>query len=371
MKVIKQIIDYFESRGVLSNAQIQALRRSGFIIDTPDDYYNYSSTLDYEYYYDLLRDEGQPCRDCSIDYACTIADKICHLEKHTVGKHGSSRKRKRTVFHKGNVVKAGEICKRLEELMPDWSEPLRAMVKLSEYFVGPNALEEIPAELSPFTPLLLCKDLVQVLKGDELSSRGLCEALKDDALSWHELWDALSFEGYHDVLTQKDRGPAVTAYRKILAVQEDTYGGRYAWLLREREISWVCDLIRVQRGLLAQCRNLCDPHSTNFKWLCRWLSDSPHQASYWPFVILQHARRFDSRHPAEGLMERLPVPTYFSPAALDKGSWLRAWTLALIIDPILVMRIFHVFWDLGWIASEEFWLSLSAHHRADNGVIPD
>lgn len=139
------------------------------------------------------------------------------------------------------------------------------------------------------------------------------------------VWDAVALDAFRSPFPDAPTGAAIRAYRAMLQASDHAQlPGKYAWLLRHDEVAVVQALAGVQRRLLAASGEVWRGRPG---LVTRAMRQAPHLLG-----LLAHVLLYSSR-PRDGGEERFDsvAPADHAPA------YRRAWTLAVRIDPDLVL----------------------------------
>jgi len=293
MKAIKQIIDYLRERGVLTTGQLQGLATQGFLpweeIFGPDE----------------VDEKPEPPRFTPFPQDDEESEQP--RVRHKAGG------KKRDVVHKGPVLEPSDLCDRLTDRFEDWERPLEALMRLAQRLGPCESWEQAAVVLRNADPDAFCK--------------ALCAAVAAADPSLEALWESLSLEDYRDVVAESGaHGPAVTAYRAILQIDDPGQLGKHAWLLKAPVIRRVANVKAAQRRTLRACGfSFLDCPATFATAIRR----DRRGLAYWAFVLLYSARRGEpANRPAPSEEERWPVRD--APSATG---WMRAWAHAIAMEP--------------------------------------
>jgi hypothetical protein len=293
MKAIKQIIDYLRERGVLDTNQLQQLAMQGFL---PWEEIFGAAEVDEKKEkprYTRLQQEDDESGVPPVRY--------------------KPSGRRRDILHKGPVLELSDICDRLNDRFGDWERPLEPLLQLAGRLGPYESWEEAAIVLRNAEPEAFC--------------RAVCTAIAEADPSLEALWESLSLEDYRDVISDSGaHGPAVTAYRAILEIDDPGQLGKHAWLLKEPLVRRVVNVKAAQRRTLRACGfsfiDCCETFANAIRRDRRGMV-------YWAFVLLYSARRGNPGHrPPPGDNERWPVRDMPS-----HTGWMRAWAQAIAMDP--------------------------------------
>jgi hypothetical protein len=251
MKVLHQIIDYLRGRGLLSQEQLVELASQGI--------------LRWEEVYESRPEE--PEREWEGPA----------WPEPEEGPEPEARPRPRAgrgAVSRVPVLSAAELCGLLAGRFELWRGPLDGLVRL-----GRRAGCET------------WQDTAVAVRNAELGrlAEAVAAGLDERSPTLPALWEALEMDAYRGVLDGVEAyGPAVSAYRALLAVPDAANLGRHALLLREPEVAAVFNLLHAQRRLLRACGEVARTRPEVIAACLR--RDGPTPA-YWAFVLLYSARR--------------------------------------------------------------------------------
>lgn len=311
MRVIWELIEYFEQCGILKDEQINYLIREGF----------YPGQLDLLQGLDWLQDlklEEQPQKSENENLEMTDDNlQVEHWEdRWDKVERRSPQKSKGGNRPKGKVIKSPELCAKIAELLQKQAD-LTGLVKIAQY-LEPN----VTYKEAPLTIYQADSDALQDI---------LCQSFQNQRPSLCVLWNALSFDDYRLVVAsdEKVRGPAVQAYRAILQGGSLKALGKYAWLLREAEINYIYYIIQAQRKLLSVCGQI---YRENSQLIERALRREDHPVAYLAFLLAYNAQNFQpslvqlQSSPSEKIyILQRPVPNF--------TDWQKAWSQAWLMEP--------------------------------------
>jgi len=213
MKLVRQLIGYFQARGALSKEQIRYLESRGFL--EPDEEEGPSLWEQNTY-----GDRTDPVWQAAEDFDRMPA-KRCR------GKKGP----------KGRIVKAAELCARLRALEEFWRPNLGAVVALGSRFSPCDHWGQAVKAIRQASPSVL--------------REAIAAGWKERAPSLNQLWRALAEEGYVALAVDFSiHGPAVWAYRAAVRSADHAALGEHAWILRETAVSDIFNLIYAKRLIL-------------------------------------------------------------------------------------------------------------------------
>ena len=308
MKVIHQLVSYFERRGVLSAEQIAYLRREGFYPAAP-----------HEEEFDLVALEEAIVDESGDEFEAHEEREWARIvrEKRARSRAGGGTRRR------ARPRRSVAVTERLAAGIPAWEDQLAP-------------LQGVARRLGP-APLFIDAFEVIVATDAEALHRALRAAFDTRAPSLRALWAALSVEEYRTLLDEPAlKGPALVAYEEILATAGEADAGAFDWLWRKPEVRWVCGLIRAQRALLVAAGQLYHREPAA---LAGWLAQSRQSGAYWPFVLLHSAVRFDPRRPQAPVRPNRSEQEPARPLPELPG-WLQVWAQAMIMDPAHVEPFF-------------------------------
>ncbi|HJT77104.1 MAG TPA: hypothetical protein VJ739_07850 [Gemmataceae bacterium] len=303
MKAIEQIIAYLHGRGALSPEQLQYLERHGLWErnkdaseeEPPRPYFPTGEPLDPEVW--------------EID-----------LEERLLRERpGKGRGKKQEVARKGPVLEPAEVEARLRAAFPGWMPALAGLMQLGRR-------------------LAACPDweaaAVAVRNADaEALADAVREGLRNRAPSLKALWDAVCLEDYRHVLAEPGlHGPAVAAYRVLLAIPDYVQLGKYAWVLKIDAVRHVFNLRQAQRQLLRAGERLLHEHPD---LIGAALHRDHHPQAYWTFVALYSARGGRTAGPASPGQE----PHFPARRRPDEKAWLQVWAHAAMMEPVRVLPL--------------------------------
>ena len=320
MKVIGQLISYFQSRGALSQDQLDYLTRQGFILSTNDDD---GDTV-------ILDDE--PSRDVIEPAPEDEYEEAVAGQPRRRGRGGARRPRK--------SVAARRIAAWLQERFPRWRKE----------FIG---FEQLAVQ---GTDRCEWREAVKRLRRASANDlrRALTNGFERQAVSLRSLWDSLGFDKCHELAERPGlQGRAISAYRALLAASDVAHVSKHQWLLRYEPVSDVFNVLCSQRLLAHAFGELFDNDPPLVSAAMR---HHPHPLAYWSLVILYNAVRGPSEY--DSLAHREYGPLLWLGDDLeagravvtlgengprcdpDYGLWMRAWSLALVMNPTAVTPFF-------------------------------
>ena len=253
MKVIHQLISYFRAHGALTDQQLEHLRSQGFWQDELYETEYWPSEYDYDY-------DG-------------------HEGAHEVDERGNPlevlrRRRSRGSAPSGRVLSRQTLCRRLVEVSTDWDASLIGLIQLANHWRACDSWRD--AILA-----------VRNAKPNELRDVVL-HAMKKRILTIGMLSDSLDLQSYRTVLPEIDRqGEVFSAYQAALSTDDYSSLGKYAWVLRYKEIGDIFNLIQAKRKILASLGAI---HETNDGQLDTFLRRDHFSSLFWSFVILHNAQ---------------------------------------------------------------------------------
>ena len=288
MRVIEQIIYHLHSRGRLTVRDMDFLAAEGFYAVDPEA----------EEWVVLASERGAVHQEVQE-----------HEDRYDPEERAAQELRARSRGSRSHssrpTLKAAELSALIASKRPEWAEALEPLVALAcrldasaNLLTAPHLLQKAPpAALLPL----------------------LAEGLRADAVWFSALWRALPFEAYRE---GSWGGPAGNAYRAILTGRDPHEIIKYAWILREPEISWVYALVVAQRKVTAACAQLYDAH---FPLIATHLGREYRSNAFTPYVLLYSARKYAAgRLPSQLLThEETALPMDLMPAA-DSPLWAQA-----------------------------------------------
>src|SRR5262249_16087423 len=162
-------------------------------------------------------------------------------------------------------------------------------------------------------------------------ARAVARGLAEQDPSLGQLWAALRFEEYRDVLAAVARGPAAAADPARRAVHDFPQLGKHAWHLQEEEVVQVFNLKLAQRHILRACGSVLGRPGA----IAAALRQDYDPLAYLAFVLAYTARRGAAgARPRPADDERRPAP-----AQPDDADWLRAWAHAAFMAPDAVTAL--------------------------------
>jgi hypothetical protein len=220
MKAITQIIEYLRGRGELSRVDLEGLTRHGF--------------LPWEEFFGA-DDESQPAREASGEEVSSGDERGAGDETPWRPRRGAA-KRGRAVVHKGRVLHAPALCTRLAKRFDEWRADLEGLRRVACRLEPCGSWEEAAVAIRNRR----AEDVFRAVR--EGVDRG------DPALT--ALLRAIDMDRYREVVDIRGlHGPAVAAYRAIVASSDLAALGKHAWLLRRREVRHVFNLRAAQERL--------------------------------------------------------------------------------------------------------------------------
>jgi len=343
MQVIRQLIEFFSSRGALSGQQLDFLARTGF--------YN-----PYEYY---EQDDAYGGLDESADDSGQLAaepweamEQACDRRPARQPRGGKSRGQRRVL---GTRVKAPEICARIAQRSAGWAPQLAGLVALGRRFATCSTWETASNDIRNTK--------------DTALQAAVHDALAERRPGVNRLWPALAMDDYHSVVQAcGESGPAVGAYRAVLASTNWGDMVRHAWLLKYAAIRSVYNLAQAQRKTLRACRTTFDQDPHLFAIALR----RDHEpTAFWSLVLLRNAIQQRSAGPT---VEQIPFPppedcTHWGYGPVrwpDERLLILAWVNALYMSPQDVAVLFvKCYQDAAGQCPSHHWLPRSAVNSSD------
>lgn len=320
MKVIGQLIAYFRSHGSLSDDQIEYLTRQGFIAASED---GADDTI--------IEDES---------YAPAPIIQQVDEDDHKLESVTPRRRNRGGTIRKGPVLEPAELTGWLDEQFPIWAPTL-------------SGLEQVARQLKPCDGYYEATIVIRQASRDDLR-QSLLAGLRSQALSLKAVWESLGFDHCHEVLKKYSfRGPAVSAYRAILASTDLSQIAKHVWLLKDRSVSAVYNVLQSQRRI---ARALGEVFDEDPPLLSAAMRRESHPLAFWSMVLAYNAARGDGPHGSLAQREYGPLvwlgdDLVVSKAVITLGEdgprcgpdydlWMRAWSLALLMQPDRVTPFF-------------------------------
>jgi hypothetical protein len=148
----------------------------------------------------------------------------------------------------------------------------------------------------------------------------------------HDAWAACDMEPFHWLLAKNEvRARAARAFRALLLVAEPASLGKYAWILKRNEMQLVLNLQSMRRRLLVALNEL---YHREWRLLTLAVGQCVNPVAVWAMVLLHNANRLEpAAQPLSGATDYGPIdpPT--------DEIWQQAWTAALKMDHVRVMRL--------------------------------
>jgi hypothetical protein len=246
MKAVRQIIDYLRSTGVLDKAILQELAAKGFILDE-------HPKRGFDPDRDDERGAGHLAPGAEHERQVLEAEE---LEDSRASKaRRPSPKRRQNVLRKGKILDAGGIAELLRtQCFPSWPVGLDGLIRLARRIAGGAACSSWDAAAR----------IIRTAPAKELTAAVL-ESLTRRDPPFDEIWNALAVDDYRYCCSQRFRGPAVAAYRAILAAQSNAGTvGKHIWLLRSEkvgdDVARVCNVCVAQRQIARAFEPLLSSH---------------------------------------------------------------------------------------------------------------
>ena len=220
MQVIGEIIRYLDDRGLLGPDDIRYLRRHGFVAGAEENDVA-----------DLASDDE--LRILGVEPAADRTEELAEQFDRRLGARRAGRGRRPA----GKDLPAAGISARILARWPEWQPDLAALRAFANLLAPAADLDAALRVLRHAAPDALEGAVMRVLGGD--------------GPRLDELWKALAFDGYRDGILDPDaRGPAVRAYRAVLAAAEHRELGRYAYAMRQTGFARLHRLVLTQRAVL-------------------------------------------------------------------------------------------------------------------------
>lgn len=324
MKVIGQLIRYFQSHGALSDDQVRYLVEHGFMMPPAD----WEGAVEEEPVSSgpPERTWNPPERDAEQD----LHDRFTP----------STRRGRGAIRHRSQLLEPEEITAWLDGQFADWEPALVGLQQVARRFHSVDSWTEAAAIIR---------------QADRQSIREtLRSGLERQELSLGALWESLGFDGYQALVAARAwRGPAASAYRQILAAIDMTQAGRHAWLLRMPQVAAVFNLLSAQRRL-AEAFGLVFEHDSPA--VSAAMRRETHPLAYWSMLLMYNALRGPS--PYGSLAQREYGPLVWLGDDLTHGMavitlgeggercgptfelWQRAWSMAMTMLPDAVTPYF-------------------------------
>jgi len=323
MKVIGQLIAYFQARGALSEEQLEYLSKHGFRV--------------------AGRDDGQDDADDTILEDQYPAVELLEPEPHEelLGTALKRRHGRGNVQHKGRAVEDGEIAEWLTERFDEWQGA----------FAG---LQQVVAPLAEVDSWRRAATLVRQVDDTALIA-AFARGLAEQTISFAALWETLGFDRCHELANRPGlRGPAISAFRALLAATDLRQVTKHQWLLKQSAVADLFNLLCAQRRLARAFGHLfeTDPPAVSAA-----IRREPHPLAFWTVLLLYNAVRRDSPH--ENLAHReygplvwhsldedigvVPTLTWGREGAaceIENAVWRQAWSLAMVMNPARVTPYF-------------------------------
>ncbi len=299
MKAVRQIIDYFRERGVLTREQLLELAAEGFL--------PWDGLIDDA---DTAGPAAEPPAPPEEDESYQVSYPLRLKPPH----------RARRAHPRGAVLDADELAQRLRALAADWPAALTGLVSVGRRLGAAASWEEAARAVRNAEPARL--------------DAAVAHGLEQDDPTLAALWDAINLDTYRTAIDgEAVHGRAVSAYRAVLATFDHSGLGKHAWILKEEPVAQVCNLMAAQHRLLCSCESIFSHRPED---IVRAVHRDHHGLAYWMFVLLYTARRGrpGARPPAARFEHRPPRKPP------DGESWLRVWCQAVGLDPKAVTALF-------------------------------
>jgi hypothetical protein len=319
MKVIGQLINYFQARGALSPEQLDYLVRQGFLIGQTED-----------------EADDTIVEECETSWPAPEPDD----DHEAIAALPAKRRGRGGVRHKGRVVEPREIADWIAERLATWQPS----------FTG---FQQVAARLAEHCSWQEAVKRIRRTGNDELRS-ALALGLSEQDVSMQALWDSLGFDEFQALSERPGlRGTAMSAYRALLAAGDVGPVIKHQWLLRYEPISDVYNVLSSQRRLAQVFGTVFDDEPPLVSAAMR---RRPHPLAFWSLVLLYNAIRGSS--PYGSLSHREYGPLLWLGDDLQEGRavvtwgeggqhcgpgyplWMRAWSLALLMKSPEVTAFF-------------------------------
>jgi hypothetical protein len=302
------LLGYFAASGALSVEQLRFLHERGYLqnFHEPDESWS-------NYHDDY--DDHDPYGDETEDHETPAPAR----RKKGKGRTGANRPGK---------LSATQLNARLAAAVEEAGDHLAGLRQVARLLGPANSLKRAAISVSQASA--------------ETLSEQLSVALGQQAISFGDVWNFLSFAGHRAILAGPAvKGPALTAFRAVLATGEQVVSPRYAWILRRRTVRLVCQMVQAQRRLLAAFGSFYRRAPAE---LAAALRRQPQRLGLWTLVLLYNsglrcAGPGEAPYPAEawgGRHERVY-------RLADEDMLQAAWACALQMDAERVAPFFQTF----------------------------
>ena len=225
MKVIQQIADYLLQHGVLSQKQYDGLEDGGFI-DGPEG----------------GGDRSAPELAKTPDSA-TAAGRTEAVEEafdRTVPRRAGGGRPNR-----GATIKVARLRQMVGQRLDALEPVLQGLVPLASTLGPCESWDQATLAIRQASPEALLEAITESLEQGRPTLEPVGKVLEQEAF-------------YEVVQDQTIKGPAVQAYRMLLAGTERTGLGKYAWILKHPEFKRVHNILLCQRSLALALKGLLD-----------------------------------------------------------------------------------------------------------------
>jgi hypothetical protein len=209
----------------------------------------------------------------------------------------------------------------------------RLCERLDDEFQRRGATLDILSDLAlGFGPVANWQEAVASLRraSDHEFSSALTGVLRRGG-KLRDAWQALDVEPLHRLLADDDvRGRAARAFSALLLAEDPASLGKYAWILKRNEMQAVLNLQTARRRLLAALNEFYHRQWRLLTWALEGGGDA---VAVWSLVLLHNANR------AELTNSRGGPPDYGPIEPPSDEIWQQAWTAALEMDHVRVMRL--------------------------------
>lgn len=299
MKVIQQIADYLLQHGVLSQKQYDGLEDGGFI-DGPEG----------------GGDRSAPELAKTPDSA-TAAGRTEAVEEafdRTVPRRAGGGRPNR-----GATIKVARLRQMVGQRLDALEPVLQGLVPLASTLGPCESWDQATLAIRQASPEALLEAITESLEQGRPTLEPVGKVLEQEAF-------------YEVVQDQTIKGPAVQAYRMLLAGTERTGLGKYAWILKHPEFKRVHNILLCQRSLALALKGLLDHRP---RLLDRAFKRDFHPLVYAICVVVYTARqRTPAQVPTAGRGAHHPTRIQ----SIEKISP-TAWTWAILAAPEPVMKL--------------------------------
>jgi hypothetical protein len=289
MKAIQQIIHFLRGDGTLNTDDLAVLASKGFV-----DWSDVWSEVQYD-------EDPTPAEPVGSAEA-TVPPTPLRRPK---------AKRGRDVVRKGRVVSEKSLRSRLRGCAEAWPNSLDGMLRVGRRIAPCATWAEAALVIRNAEPQAL--------------QRAVAKALEKRDPPLDVFWDAVFEDNYRDAIKPAEYGPAVSAYRAVLASNDVAHIGRHAKLLGRDEVAQVHNVKLAQRRM---CRAFEPMFSHRGDIIAASMQRDFHPLAYWTMVLLYNARRSLANWPAPTAGEHKPARQ-----RPDDRGWMRVWAGALAMDP--------------------------------------